>query len=324
MNPKAELLKSLLVLFDAVDCDSEKLSSAIENILSEYRIERQPRQKSKALSSHVEAFLAAKKVEGLAITTLKNYRLYLFKFVASMDISTRNISTEDIREYVGNLQLSDSSLQTILATLRSFFGWLHREEIIKKNPMLKIPGRSASRNMRRALNLESLERLRQAADTKREKALVEFFFSTGCRISEVSSIQLPDVDFNQRCVRVLGKGGKERMVYFSIRAQLLLMDYLNSRKGNSTSLFTNIHSPFGPTSARSIQKVFKSIGQRAELSQCVHPHLLRHTFATISLNNGMDITVIQKLLGHTQLSTTQIYANISMANVRHEYERCIS
>lgn len=319
MNVKAELAEKILALTG----DSCSTAELLE-VLEAYRIERQPLRKSKLLSEHIDAFLSSKKVEGLSASTLKNYRLYLQRFANNVSIATQHITTEDIRTYVGGLQLVQSSMQTVLATLRSFFGWLHREEIIKKNPMLKIPSRQAPRAMRKALSPEALERLRQAACTKREKALIEFFFSTGCRISEVSGICLDDIDFVHRSVRVLGKGGKERLVYFSVRAQLLLQDYLHNRNSDTDALFSNTRAPYGPMSPRSIQKVIKSLGLSASLPQGVHPHLLRHTFATLSLNNGMDITVIQKLLGHNQLSTTQIYASISMANVRHEYERCVS
>jgi integrase/recombinase XerD len=243
-----------------------------------------------------------------------------------MNQNVARVSTDDVRAYLGGLTLKDSSLQTVMATLRSFFAWLQLEEIIKKNPMNRIhSAKKAKLRLRKYLTAEELEQLRQAAGTKRDRALVEVFFSTGCRLSEVERIRLPDIDFKERSIRVLGKGGKERVVYFSMRAQLLTLDYINSRQmSGGGALFRNTRAPYGSMSARSIQKAIKALGKAAALRQPAFPHKLRHTMAVLAHNNGMAITALQKILGHEHLSTTQIYADINMTNVRHEYERCIS
>ena len=304
----------------------DELKKCIVLVLSDYRIEKANDLSCSDLAHHVECFIAGKRVEGLSPKTLKNYRLYLDKFAAAVNRDVDSVTTDDVRGYLGGLRMKDSSLQTVVATLRSFFAWLHREETIQRNPMNRIPSpKAGKRKMRKSLTAEELERLRLAADTKRERALIEVFFSTGCRLAEVERIRLADVDFRDRSIRVLGKGGKERVVYFSVRAQLLLLDYLNERDHRSAdALFCNVRAPYGPMSARSIQKTVKALGEAAQLPQELHPHKLRHTMAMLAHNNGMAITVLQKILGHAHLSTTQIYADINMANVRHEYERCVS
>ena len=134
---------------------------------------------------------------------------------------------------------------------------------------------------------------------------------------------MSDIDFVQRSIRVKGKGKKERIVYFSVKTKLLLEKYLE-QCNPSNMLFTNNRAPYTALHTRSVQKIIKQLGERAKLPEKVHPHLLRHTFATLSLNGGMDITIIQKLLGHSHLSTTEIYAQISQANIRQAYDRIVA
>lgn len=304
----------------------DELKTCIVLVLSDYRIEKTQDVSYGDICYHVDSFIAGKRIEGLSPKTLKNYFLYLKKFACALNKDVDQVTTEDIRGYLGNLLMKDSSMQTVVATLRSFFSWLHREEIVRRNPMNRIPSpKKSKRKMRKALTAEELEQLRQATATKRERALVEMFFSTGCRLSEVAHIRLSDIDFRDRSIRVLGKGGKERLVYFSVRAQLLILDYLNNRNSAcGDALFCNTRAPHGPMCPRSMQKCIKEIGERAGLAQTAHPHKLRHTMAVLAHNNGMAITVLQKILGHEYLSTTQIYADINMTNVRHEYERYVS
>lgn len=304
--------------------NGEALQLKVLELLRQYKVEPATTSGKENLEKLMQRFIAAKRIEGLSARTLGTYRLYLAKFAQLVPKAAGRIAADDIRDFVAGLQVKESSLQTILAILRSFFGWLTREELIRKNPMNKIPTpKTAKKKLRRALSVESLERLRNACTTAREKALVEVLYSTGCRVSELCGVLLQDVDFASRCVRVKGKGGSERLVYFSIKACLLLQEYLHQRP-EGKALFCNARTPYGPMSARSVEKIVKALGERAALQEGVYPHKLRHTMATLSLNAGMSITAIQKLLGHRQLSTTQIYASISMENVRHEHERFVS
>ena len=305
--------------------EPEQLQRCILVILEDYRVEPAGASRQGDLRKQVRRFIGAKRIEGLSAKTLDNYQLYLLKFAGAVNKDAGRISADDIRAYIAGLAVKGSSLQTILATLRSFFGWLHREELIRKNPMNKIPSpkRTYTKQLPRALSLEALERMRSACETVRERALVEFLYSTGCRVSELCGIDLQQVDFTARCVRVLGKGSRERMVYFSVRAGLLLREYVQERRDGS-ALFVNERAPYGRMSPRSVEKLVHAVGQRANLQENVWPHRLRHTMATLAHNNGMQITVLQAILGHRQLSTTQRYATISMDNVRHEHERFVA
>lgn len=273
-------------------------------------------------------FLAAKKIDGLSARTIKNYRYNLELFAGKVNKHITKITTDDIREYITYLfderGLKENSVQTHINTLRTFFAWMSMEGVVRKNPMLKIKSfRIDKKGARHALTPEELERLRDACQTYKEKALVEFLVSTGCRLSEAAGIQLAAINWRERCVTVHGKGNKDRTVYFSVRAKLMIDEYIRQRKGGD-ALFCSMRTPYPALQPRAIQRILQLIGERAGLSHRVHPHLLRHTFATHALNSGMDITVIQRLLGHEDISTTQIYASISQETVRHEYDKFVA
>ncbi len=321
MNTKQELLDRICALMPDA-------RGQVEKILADYRVAKDTSRDSSTLDKQITVFLAAKKIDGLSAKTIKNYRDILSAFALQVDKPAARISTDDIRAYIGYLsesrKLKDSSIQTYVNTLRSFFGWLDTEDLIKKNPMRKIKSLKVDRlRARRPLTAEQLERLRDGCRTYKEKALVEFLVSSGCRLGEVIGIRADAVNWQERSVVVLGKGNKERTVYFSVRAKLMLQEYLGQRKGGE-ALFTNSRAPYAPMAPRGIEKAIQKIGERAGEPRRIHPHILRHTFASNALNAGMDITIIQHLLGHTDPKTTLIYAELAPRTIRYEYERVIA
>ena len=320
MDAKKELLERLCAL--GVGKEAE-----IEGILAGYSIKRESAKMKCNLQKRIASFLAAKKIDGLSPKTLKSYRDNLNAFARRVDKHVSSINADDIREYIGYLSdrgLADSTLQLHVNILRSFFAWMNLEDIIKKNPMLKIKSLKVDKlRARRPLTAEQLEKLRDECQTYKEKALVEFMVSSGCRLSEVIGIQVDQVNWHERSVVVLGKGNKERTVYFSVRAKVMLQAYLEQRRGGE-ALFASSRAPYGPMQDRAVQKILKTLGERAAIPQRVHPHILRHTFASNAINAGMDITIIQQLLGHSDPKTTLIYAELSPRMVRYEYEKLVS
>ena len=320
MEAKRELVDQLAALMP-------DMAEEIARIVGEYRISRENRKDRRSLQRSVDSFLAAKKIDGLSTKTLKNYREVLGAFSASVDKPAARITTDDIRAYIGQLAargLRDSSIQTHINTIRSFFAWLDMEELIKRNPMRRIKSLKIDRMAaRRPLEPEEMERLRDSCQTYKERALVEFMASSGCRLSEVIGIRIDQVDWKRRSVKVLGKGHKERVVYFSVRACLMLQEYISRRKGGQT-LFASSRTPYAPMSPRAVEKALQRIGERAGIARRVHPHILRHTFATEALRGGMDLTIIQRLLGHTDPKTTLIYAELQPEAIRYAYEKIIA
>lgn len=320
MDAKKELLNRLCELIP-------ERGAEIETILAGYSIVRESQRERSNLKKRINVFLTAKKIDGLSAKTLKNYREMLMAFAVQVDKHVTKITTDDIRAYIGYLGergLKDSSIQTHINTLRSFFSWLDMEDVIRKNPMRKIKSLKIDRaKARRPLTAEQLERLRDGCRSYKEKALVEFLVSTGCRLSEAVGVRVDAVDWQGRSVVVLGKGGKERTVYFSVRAKLMLQEYLAQRKGGD-ALFASSRAPYEAMKPRAIEKAIQKIGERAGEARRVHPHLMRHTFASNALNGGMDITIIQHLLGHTDPKTTLIYAELAPRTVKYEYERVVA
>lgn len=320
MNVKKELIERICELIPGKEAE-------IEAILAEYRIMREAARERSNLNKRINSFLAAKKIDGLSAKTLKSYREMLTAFAAQVDKHVTKITTDDIRAYIGYLDedrhLKDSSIQTHINTLRSFFSWLDMEDVIRKNPMRKIKSLKIDKlKARKPLSPEQLEQLRDGCQTYKEKALVEFMVSSGCRLSEVVGIKVDTVDWQSRSVTVLGKGNKERTVYFSVRAKLMLQVYLSQRRGGDR-LFSSSRAPYGQMTPRAVEKALKKIGERAG-EERVYPHILRHTFASNALNGGMDITVIQHLLGHTDPKTTLIYAELAPRTIKYEYERVVA
>lgn len=280
------------------------------------------------LEDQIASYLSARRIDGLAARTIENYRQGLGSFAAGVDKPVGLISTDDLRRYLGILAdergLRRTSLQTHVNILRAFFGWLSAEELIERDPMRKIRSlRVDKKGLRHPMKPEELERLREACSGPRERALVEFFASTGCRLSEAVGLSANAVDLRARSAGVLGKGNKHRTVYLSVRAACLLGLYLDGRKGG-TALFASSRAPYGPLGARAMEKLVQRAGERAGLPYRVHPHLLRHTFATQALSAGMDLTVIQRLLGHEDIGTTQIYAEASQEAVRRAYDKFVA
>jgi len=257
MDARNELVDKLLALWmgDAPPFDP---TQQLYCILQNYTVTREADTGRSNLKKRITYFLGAKKIDGLSAKTIENYRFTLGTFAAQVNKHVAKITTDDIRAYISYLSeerhLKESSLQTHINTLRTFFNWLYIEGVIKKNPMLKIKSiKIDKKRTRHALSSEELERLRNACRNYKEKALVEFLVSSGCRLSEAANIDLSTMNFHERSVKVIGKGNKERTVYFSVRAKLMIEEYVKQRKGGA-ALFASIKTPYPPMKPRGIQQ----------------------------------------------------------------------
>ena len=331
MATKSELIDKITDAH-ALRKGKKAFKAALTEMLNSYEISIRAETDSSSIQKHISHFLSAKRIDGLASGSLCNYaytlkRFHLFIQSTCDDLS--DVTVDTIRDFIVHLQspqinLKERSLAANISTLNSFFTWLIVEEAIVKNPMakVKLPKRS-QKKVRKFLAPDELAMLRDACVTYREKAIVEFLVTTGCRISEALGINVADVDFINRSVKVTGKGNKERVVYFSDDAKLMIEKHIGERRGG-TALFPNTRKPYSVASAGSIRDILRDLGIRAKLTNRVRPHLLRHTFATNAINSGLDITILQKLLGHDDISTTQIYAITSQELVKHEYAKHVS
>jgi len=274
------------------------------------------------ITQKVKLFIAGKKLEGLSELTLEAYQLELKIFGKYIQKMVEDITTNDIRIFLSQFEkLKISSISKKLSVLKSFFGWLASEEIIPRDPTKKIKPPKKERRLPKALTIEELEMIREACTTPRERALIEVLYATGCRLSEVQKMNKEDVNYQSMSTLVIGKGNKERPVYFSFKAMYHLKKYLMSRTDNVNALFVTERREYRRLSSKGIQREIKIIAGRSEVKKNVHPHILRHTFATLMLNNGADLVAVQGLLGHVDPSTTQIYAQMTDERTKQSYKQ---
>ena len=268
-------------------------------------------------------YLAVKKLDGLSDKTLYNYRLVLLKFASYIHKPISTVNTNDIRMYLAitTKDLKSTTVGTILSTLKSFFGWLANEEIILKDPTRKLKTPKVPIRLRSSLTTEELERLRDACKTLRQRAMLEFLFSTGTRVGEAVSVKRGDISWQTMSLKVIGKGNKERIVYISDKSKLYVQKYLGSRTDDNPALFISMKHPFTGIGIRAMEREIGKIAENAGFDKSIYPHLLRHTMATLGLRAGASLTTIQKLLGHEDPGTTEIYAEIGDETVAQEYRK---
>lgn len=275
------------------------------------------------IEEKIMLYLQVKKLEHYSKATLQNYFYTLRKFESFIKKPIATVNKNDIRFFLANCypNCKASTINSKIFCLKGFFQWLTDEEIIPKNPARLIKDTKIPKRLRKSLTLQELEKLRLACQTNRERALLEFIFATGCRVSEVVNINISDIDFNTNKLKVIGKGDKQRIVYINDKTKLYLQNYLSTRKDINSALFISEKFPFNRIGKRGVEVIISKLGARAKLGKSVYPHLIRHTMATLGLQAGADITTIQHLLGHTSPCTTQTYAEQSNENLQHEYNQ---
>ena len=245
------------------------------------------------------------------------------------------VDTLAVRSHLAFLhraKLSNRSLSRHLSTLRAFFRWICREGQLARNPAKGLPAPRVGRSLPRAMSLADTDSLLEAPEEgafpERDRALFELLYAAGLRVSEAAGLDLEDVDFSSRLVRVTGKGSKERIVPFGEGAEEALRAYLPARSarrrrqgspGEGEPLFINARA--GRLTTRSMARLLKTRLRAAGLPTAISPHALRHTFATHLLSAGADLRAIQELLGHASLSTTQKYTHLDAARLRDVYRR---
>ncbi|MDO6449213.1 tyrosine-type recombinase/integrase [Oceanobacillus profundus] len=269
-----------------------------------------------------KSYEADKRIEGFSPQTLNAYRLQAKLLVNFLGNTKMNdITTQHLKQYLAESsnELKPSSLSHRIRFIRSLFRWSHEEGIIDSNPASKIKEPKIGKRIPKFLTEREIEHLRDACFTPMEKALFEFMFSTGCRIGEIVTLDRNSINWGSQSAIVRGKGDKEREVYFNIRFDIWLNKYLNSRNDNDSAIFVTERSPHRMSIAQ-MRYIIKRISNRAGINKTIHPHQLRHSYATHLLNNGAPLEVIQSLLGHEKSETTRIYAQLS-GRLRQEFYR---
>lgn len=271
----------------------------------------------------------------LSAYTVRNYlhdlRDYL-EFLSGQGVgSLADVDHELLRRFMGELASRNAARCSIarrLSALRSFYSYLNREKLLDSDPTKAAVSPKLEQRLPSFLTQEEARRLVEAPDLStpqglRDRAFLELLYASGLRVSELVGLDLADMSLSTREIRVLGKGSKERMVLMGEPADLALRAYLGEGrpglvgKARSAVLFINRYGR--RLSQRFVQKLVSKYGRQVGITKKVHPHLLRHTFATHLLDGGADLRVVQELLGHTNLSTTQVYTHVSQSRARQVY-----
>lgn len=315
MQDTARLVNDINVIVSMLcpEVDGMKLSIRLEEIVSNYDIHRKTvTDIEKDITEKINLFIASKRLEGLSENTLKDYLIELNAFERFFSKAVVQINTSEIRQYLAQDKgWKISTIDKKLSILKTFFGWLVREEILLRDPTAKINPPRKEKRLPKGLTIEELEMIREACTSLRERALVEVFYSTGCRLSELASMKKADINMQSMSLKVIGKGNKERIVYLSFKALYHLKKYLNDRNDDCEYLFITLRKPFRGLGNRAIQREIGKIESRVSISQKLTPHTMRHTFAQLSMDAGIELADLQHLMGHSNPGTTLIYSNVS-------------
>ena len=277
-----------------------------------------------AVSQYLE-FIEIEK--GLSENTIRAYRQDLSAFVDYYAEKPLNdISRYDINSYIINLRENNFNPRSVvrkIASLRGYFRWLSANEFIKRNPAENIEQPKLPKRLPKVMTFTEIKEILNADLNTEEKLIVEFLYGCGLRVSELVNLKLTDIDVKLCYIKCFGKGSKERIVPFGKKAKEALLNYLKTRENNILkNNLKNADRLFVKSTGRLItrQDVYNFIHKQGKLiHKSISPHTLRHTFATHLLENGADLRVVQELLGHSDVSTTQLYTHITKKRLKEVY-----
>lgn len=274
----------------------------------------------------IQLFLAAKRVEGCSDKTIKYYDSTIRNAVAKINKEIILISTDDLRIYLDDYQvksnISKVTIDNIRRILSSFFSWLEDEDYIVKSPVRRIHKVKTCKTVKETYSDEALELMRDECDGIRDLAIIDLLASTGMRVGELVKLNISDVDFEKRECIVLGKGNKQRKVYFDARTKLHLRKYIDSRDDKNSALFVSLQKPHNRLLISGVEIRLRELGAKLNIPK-LHPHRFRRTLATTAIDKGMPIEQVQQLLGHQSIDTTLQYSMVSQNNVKESHRKYI-
>lgn len=304
----------------------KQLERVLTQALQRYDVAESTHQSEEAQPDLLLAFLTAKRIEGCSERTLTYYRHTIEALTNSINKDARRIQTEDLRQYLTTYQNSRSSSKVTIDNIRrilsSFFSWLEDEDHILKNPVRRIHKVKTASKIKETYSDEELEHMRDECSELRDIAMIDLLASTGMRVGELVRLNRKDINFEERECVVLGKGNKERIVYFDARTKIHLEQYLGQRTDSSPALFVSLNQPHNRLSIGAIEARLRKLGKQLNIAN-VHPHKFRRTLATTAIDKGMPIEQLQCLLGHQRIDTTLQYAMVKQSNVKLAHRKYI-
>ena len=281
--------------------------------------------------NEIEDYINYLKIERqLSINTIDSYKRDLEDFYKFTNKSYKFITKDDVISYLGylNNKINPRSINRHIVSIKNYFKFLEKNNSIKINPCDEITGLKAPKKLPKVLSEEDVNNLLDIelndAFSYRNKAMLELMYSSGLRVSELLNLEVNNIDFNMNLVRVFGKGSKERIVPIDDIATKYLSDYINIYRNtllkNKESDILFLNSRGDKLTRQGFFKILKTIAREKGIKKELSPHTLRHSFATHLLEGGTDLRVVQELLGHEDISTTQIYTHIDKSKLRDIYD----
>ena len=278
----------------------------------------------------INDFISYISKKNYSVNTYTSYINDLYYFYIFIKKDLTKVTFEDIKDYLEHLNLKKektSSIRRKISSLKSFYKFLYKNNYINKKdyPLTKIAYPKMEKKLPKFIYyndlLEIINESSKDKDGVRDRLIIEMLYATGVRVSELINIKINDIDFNNRRIIVLGKGNKERIVYYGEYAEEVLKEYMKTHeRKNHNYLFVN--SKGGQLTDRGVRYIIDNIMSKLSVKTHVTPHVLRHTFATDMLNNGCDIKVVQELLGHSSLKATEIYTHVTNEHLKKVYYEC--
>lgn len=302
------------------DSDADKVRRTLVEIFTKFDVER-IRVKGSGKDDYMETYLKALSVQGRSPKTIERYRYILTKMSRSVEVRTKDISVYHLRKYLAEEKqrgIGDRTLDGERQVFSAYFNWLQREGLMDTNPTANLGAIKYQKKQKDIYSATDMERLKMKCKSSRDRAIVYFLQSTGCRISEVTQLNRTDVDLvNLECT-VLGKGNKERTVYIDSVTGMMLKEYLDERTDDNPALFTGKGTdrikPGG------IRSMLCKLGVRSDVFH-VHPHKFRRTTATNLIRHGMPIQEVAAILGHDKLDTTMQYVVLDKTDIKNSYHK---
>ncbi len=352
-NKRMDLINDICAYLVPIVEDISEIRDTLYMIMNDYEITSRCTEiallKQDRNEFLLKKFLIAKTVRGCTERTLKYYATEIPKILLAIGKTVDEISADDIRYYMALRQRRDKVSKTTVSNeyriMSSFFGWLHGEELIQKNPIARVDNIKVEKIKKEAFTEIEVEKIRNHSEDTRTKAIIEILFSTGCRVKELVNIKIEDIEGSR--ILVHGKGEKDRYVYLNAKAQYIVEKYLMERDDPNPYLFPGGYNamsvsgkekgkimkadwwkyremvhPSNAVDTGTIEQRIRKIGKKEGIKRA-HPHKFRRTCATMALRRGMPIEQVSKMLGHENIATTQIYLDLAESDLGHAHQKYV-
>lgn len=299
--------------------DMSKVLSAVADQLSDYAVSYTAQEEQ--VDDLLDAYTAAMRIQSRSEKTIERYRYLIGKMAKEVNVPTRSITVYHLRQYLAKEKargLSDRTLEGTREVLNAYFNWLYREKLIDTNPVANLGAIKCAKKIKTTYSEIDVEKMKFSCKTLRDRAIVSFLLSTGCRISEMTRLNRDDVDLANLEVTVLGKGNKERTVFLDSVTGMLIRDYLAQRTDDSPALF--ISKRKSRFTAQGVRAMMTVLAGKSTVNH-VHPHKFRRTLATNLIRHGMPIQEVAAILGHDKLETTMQYVVLDKTDVKNSYRK---